>query len=392
MTKKIYSSAGHGGYDPGAVGNGLQEKDLTLKIENYMCEYLQDYDVEIKRARTNDRTVGLTARTNEANKWGADVLVDIHINAGGGTGHEDFVWNGGVRKETLVYQDDMHDALSSFYSDNGIRDRGQKQYNFHMCRESSMPAILTENLFIDTKSDAKFLSKESNLKKIGEAHAKGLIKYLDLKRLDGGSKSKVEMPNPKLKPNQNTEMVSAKFDKYESATYVPDRMVYVHAKPSIYSEKVAYYTDGQKIDYDQVWVGTGRVFVSYIGRSGNRRFVPCREIINGNRRPAWGRFIAPVKETVKKETKKQPETVQFDKYENATFIPNTIVNVRANPSVNAEIVAQYYAGEEIKYSQVYIGNGYVWVSYIGGSSGKRRYVACRSYNNGRRGNPWGRFK
>ena len=29
---KIFIDLGHGGTDPGAVGNGLQEKNLTLQI------------------------------------------------------------------------------------------------------------------------------------------------------------------------------------------------------------------------------------------------------------------------------------------------------------------------------------------------------------------------
>ncbi len=81
---KVYIDPGHGGTDPGAVANGLKEKDLTLKIAKYTRDYLQDNykGVSIKMSRTGDTYPSLTQRTNEANKWGADVFVSIHINAG----------------------------------------------------------------------------------------------------------------------------------------------------------------------------------------------------------------------------------------------------------------------------------------------------------------------
>lgn len=85
------------------------------------------------------------------------------------------------------------------------------------------------------------------------------------------------------------------------------------------------------------------------------------------------------------------EVGTFQKYESATFTPNTTVNVRAEPTTQSEAVAKYHAGEAIRYDRVYVGAGYVWVSYIG-RSGKRRYVACRTYQNGRRGEPWGSFR
>ena len=44
-----------------------------------------------------------------------------------------------------------------------------------------MPAILTENGFIDRKEDAEFLKNNSNLIKIGVAHAQAIVEYLDLK-------------------------------------------------------------------------------------------------------------------------------------------------------------------------------------------------------------------
>ena len=179
---KIFIDPGHGGSDPGAVGNGLREKDLTLKIAKYMRDYLlANYTgVEVRMSRTNDTTVSLSARTNDANKWGADAYVSIHINAGGGTGFESFVYPN-VGQATRNLQNAVHSEVMKVFS--GFRDRGKKQANFHVLRETKMSAVLTENGFIDTKKDADFLKSEANLRKIGEAHALGVAKYFSLKKI-----------------------------------------------------------------------------------------------------------------------------------------------------------------------------------------------------------------
>ena len=82
---------------------------------------------------------------------------------------------------------------------------------------------------------------------------------------------------------------------------------------------------------------------------------------------------------------------RFDKFESATFVFGKATNVRALPSTTSSIVAVYRAGESVKYDRVYVGNGYVWISYIGGS-GIRRYCAVRTYRNGKRGEAWGTFR
>lgn len=68
---------------------------------------------------------------------------------------------------------------------------------------------------------------------------------------------------------------------------------------------------------------------------------------------------------------------KFIKYENWTGVTQAVCNVRSAPNTNAPIVAQYQKNEPINYDSVYECDGYRWISYIGASSGKRRYVACR---------------
>lgn len=178
---KIFIDPGHGGDDPGAVGNGLQEKDITLAISLKLRNLLKAmYRVHtIKLSRTTDVKRSLQERTAMAHKWGADYLISIHVNAGGGTGFESFTYNGnyGGKKRTNQHGLVLHQCI---VNETGFINRGRKEANFHMLRESSMPAILTENGFIDRQEDARKLKNEAFLSKIAYGHAKGLAKIFDI--------------------------------------------------------------------------------------------------------------------------------------------------------------------------------------------------------------------
>ena len=78
MSKKIYIDAGHGGKDPGAVANGLKEKDLNLKVALFLGKYLKEYGCEIKYTRTTDIQKLNSVSTKEENEWGANLFVSIN--------------------------------------------------------------------------------------------------------------------------------------------------------------------------------------------------------------------------------------------------------------------------------------------------------------------------
>ncbi|MFS0591788.1 N-acetylmuramoyl-L-alanine amidase [Cytobacillus horneckiae] len=174
---KIFIDPGHGGTDPGAVGNGLQEKALTLQIATRVRDLLRNYsNAEVRMSRTGDKTVSLAQRTTDANNWGADFFLSVHINAGGGTGYEDYIYPG-LGAPTTTYQTLIHEEILKVVD---FRDRGKKQANFHVLRETRMPAILTENGFIDTVADANKLKQSSFLQAIAQGHANGLARAFNL--------------------------------------------------------------------------------------------------------------------------------------------------------------------------------------------------------------------
>jgi len=87
MNYKIVLDAGHGGADPGAVANGIIEKDLTLKITEYLYNKFKNTNIPVYVTRLTDETITPTDRVNRVlNAFGnsSDVIViSNHINAGG---------------------------------------------------------------------------------------------------------------------------------------------------------------------------------------------------------------------------------------------------------------------------------------------------------------------
>ena len=178
--KKTTIDAGHGGEDPGAVGEKLREKDLTLKIALYAEEFLENnYEVEVQMTRRNDVFVSLSERAKLANRFKSDLFVSIHINSAiNGTGFESFIYTD-TEEQTFQFQKILHSEIEEALAAEGsFKNRGLKRANYFVLRKTKMPAILTENLFIDL--DAEYLSSEAFLKNIGIAHARGISKCLGL--------------------------------------------------------------------------------------------------------------------------------------------------------------------------------------------------------------------
>ena len=207
---------GHGGTDSGALGNGLQEKDLTLKIAKYCKEELEKYSgVTVYMTREDDRYLGnrvgdaasdLANRVDKAKEWGADLLVSIHINSGGGQGVEVYYPNSNYNATIGKEGEDSAQKILDELLKLGLKNRGIKirstEYDtypdgslrdwYGIIRRSKLagfPGIIVEHAFIDNESDAAKLKEESFLKQCGVADATGIANYFGLSKgqweLDG---------------------------------------------------------------------------------------------------------------------------------------------------------------------------------------------------------------
>ncbi|MGG0543734.1 N-acetylmuramoyl-L-alanine amidase [Priestia aryabhattai] len=205
--KKIYLDAGHGGADAGAVGaNGLYEKNLVLKIQQYLISYLNSTysDFTIKTTRTTDTFLSLSQRASQANSWGADAFMSIHVNAGGGTGYEDYVYRS-ASNASKTFQSIVHGQVQPTLLSYNHPNRGRKSANYAVLRLTNMPAVLTEIAFIDRSADAALLQNEAFLKSMGESYAKGIAVYLNLPRRAVPNPSPSPTPTPNPSPSEPGE-------------------------------------------------------------------------------------------------------------------------------------------------------------------------------------------
>ncbi|RAL27021.1 N-acetylmuramoyl-L-alanine amidase family protein [Thermoflavimicrobium daqui] len=182
MTKKLVIDPGHGGSDSGAVNGSYQEKNFTLDIALAVHDYLQNhYMVELFMTRKTDKTLSLKQRTDYANQKQADYFISIHINAGGGTGWESYIWNGPVNQTTIDAQNIIHNTVMNEIGPKyQVKDRGKKRADFYVLRETIMPAILLENLFIDTTNDLHLLIDNQFITDLSCTIGEGLAQALSL--------------------------------------------------------------------------------------------------------------------------------------------------------------------------------------------------------------------
>lgn len=180
--KKVWIDAGHGGKDPGAAANGLKEKDIALAVSLAIKQRLEnEYEgVQVMLSRSTDVFLELKDRTAAANRAGAGLLVSIHCNAGGGAGGFETFRYTSASAASRALQNVLHTEIMAALKPFGITDRGQKSGNLHMVRESKMPAVLTENLFIDVTADAINLKRPVVIEAIVAGHVAGIAKYLGL--------------------------------------------------------------------------------------------------------------------------------------------------------------------------------------------------------------------
>lgn len=179
---KIYLDPGHGGSDTGATGNGLREKDLTLDIARRIRDHLNlDWGLtNVRMSRTGDQTRSLSFRSDDANQWGAAIFVSVHINAGGGTGFESYRYIGTAGETQRLHNSIHSNTLSDMRGGGSIRDRGTKTADFAVLRQTRMPAVLTENLFIDTQQDANLLGNPEFRYRAARGHARGIAAFFGL--------------------------------------------------------------------------------------------------------------------------------------------------------------------------------------------------------------------
>ena len=159
---KIIVDAGHGGTDPGAVGHGLQEKDVTLGVALRLADLLSDRGYTPVLTRSDDTFVDLNARW-KAGK-GSDMFISIHCNAFNGEAHGQEVWwddaDASSKKFAGILNQRMVETFPAIY-DRGLKEGSASTYtDWYSFRNDAPADVLLELGFIDNVDD-KALLKEA---------------------------------------------------------------------------------------------------------------------------------------------------------------------------------------------------------------------------------------
>lgn len=178
---KVYIDPGHGGSDPGAV-KYIVERDVNLVMALACRDYLNANGVITKLSRTSNSTdTGINSMAREANSWGADLVISIHNNAGGGDGFEVYHTVGGGRGKTLA-QNIEAEVKKIGQNSRGLKTRrdtdGTDYYG--MIRLTNAPAVICEGVFVDNAADVHIADTETKQKAFGYAYARGVLKTLGI--------------------------------------------------------------------------------------------------------------------------------------------------------------------------------------------------------------------
>jgi N-acetylmuramoyl-L-alanine amidase len=214
---RIVIDPGHGGHDPGAMGNGVSEAELVLDVALRLEQMLSKLSgTEVVLTRRTDEFVSLPARTAIANREGADLFLSIHANASEDTaarGVETYFLNfannlsaASVAARENAASGQAMGALPDFVkaialnnkldesrdfatyiqramverlrmTNKTTKDLGVKQAPFVVLIGAAMPSVLAEISFVTNSQEARLLKSSAFRQRIAEALFAAIKKY-----------------------------------------------------------------------------------------------------------------------------------------------------------------------------------------------------------------------
>ena len=215
--KKIVIDPGHGGHDPGAIGpNGVDEKNITLKIGTMLAERLRAMGFQVIMTRNKDVFIPLEERTAIANMSNADIFISIHANASLShrtkgittyylsTTHdrssmlvaarenatstkklsdlqlilEDLMKTAKINESAIFANDIQQDMVESLRKDGySTPNLGVRSAPFFVLMHANMPSILIETSFVTNPTEERQLEEKQYEKSIVDGVVKGILRY-----------------------------------------------------------------------------------------------------------------------------------------------------------------------------------------------------------------------
>lgn len=219
----VVLDAGHGGHDPGNLGNGYLEKNIALKIVLKVGEILErNPNIKVIYTRKDDTFVDLYRRGEIANKANADLFVSVHCDSHSSDAHGAGTFVLGLhankqnfeiakKENSVIYLEDNYESRYAAYDINSPEsiigltimqeefldqsinlaklmqenfsnklkrtDRKVKQAGFIVLHQTFMPSVLVETGFLTNKVEGAYLNSTKGHNEMGKAIADAILTY-----------------------------------------------------------------------------------------------------------------------------------------------------------------------------------------------------------------------
>lgn len=223
---------GHGGRDPGTVGNGSQEKDITLAAAIDLRDALQRCGIQVIMTRTTDSlvmpngTIGqdLSARADLANRNNVNLFVSWHVDSVSnpevnGVAAWIYPTTRGTETEAVAQA-----IVNSIAPATGQLNRGVYRADFAVLRETNMPAVLIESGFITNPKEAARLVTESFRRTQAEATARAICNFFNIPYVAPVQPT----PNPSPSPSPTPTVPTDPFPGEELPSWAKDAILRIY--------------------------------------------------------------------------------------------------------------------------------------------------------------------
>ena len=312
---------GHGGSDPGAVNGNRKEKN-DVHIALTVGKKVSSAGHKVDYTRTTDCSLSLAARSYMENKGRYDYFISFHRDsfsnpdANGVTVYTYLNCSGG-KAGTIA-----REIVNAIAKEANLYNRGVKEANFHVLRETKCSAVLIECGFISNAGDNKKFDEQ--YEKIATAIAEAILRVIggtinedkqeNITQTVPVAKYRVKVNGKQIGAYANLDNAKREADKNkgivcdmagnqvypynndstderyrysENGRFYPDRTINVRTNPTTKANAVATYSKGEYVNYDTVVIGEIYNWISYISIGGARRYMAIRDKKGDNK--MWGR-------------------------------------------------------------------------------------------------------
>lgn len=182
---------GHGIETPGkrSPDEKLLEYKWTREIVDIIIQKLKEKNIDSYKLVPEEKDISLKERVKRANNFynnhNNSILISVHCNAAGADGkwHNAKGWSVFVAQNASSNSKKLAGCLTKQADKENLSIRLQypdKPYwvqSLAMCRDTKMPAVLTENLFQDNKEDVEFLLSDKGKEIIANIHVNAILEY-----------------------------------------------------------------------------------------------------------------------------------------------------------------------------------------------------------------------